>query len=70
MLKGFHYPRPKRAIDPEPASPGYSSDFLNIEFWANPSCSGRHSASRARSRSIRGRPRQRTVLRLAILRGE
>lgn len=39
MLKGFHYPltpKGKSTLNPPPPW-HYSSDFLNIEFWANPS---------------------------------
>jgi acetoacetate decarboxylase len=39
MLKGFHYPlTPKGKSTLNPPPPWYySADFLNIEFWANPS---------------------------------
>ena len=39
MLKGFHYPlTPKGKSTLNPLPPWhYSSDFLNIEFWADPS---------------------------------
>src|ERR1700722_17788590 len=39
MLKGFNYPlTPKGQSTLNPPPPWYySSDFLNIEFWANPS---------------------------------
>jgi len=39
MLKGFHYPlTPKGKSTLNPPPPWYySSDFLNIEFWADPS---------------------------------
>jgi acetoacetate decarboxylase len=39
MLKGFHYPlTPKGRSTLNPPPPWYySSDFLNIEFWADPS---------------------------------
>src|SRR6202161_698530 len=39
MLKGFHYPlTPKGKSTLNPAPPWYySSDFLSIEFWAEPS---------------------------------
>ena len=39
MLKGFNYPlTPKGKSTLNPVPPWYySSDFLNIEFWADPS---------------------------------
>ncbi len=39
MLKGFNYPlTPKGKSTLNPAPPWYySADFLNVEFWSNPS---------------------------------
>ena len=72
MLKGCNYPltpKGKSTLNPRPPW-YYSSDFLNIEFWSQPSAVAALIAYRARSRSPRKRSRQCFFLRLAVQRGE